>query len=421
MPGEAAARDAAVREYLAMTGCAVPAVRRLVRDQPRCGLARAVAALVQSGDWDDGRLRAEMVTAHRDAHGSGARDRSLIHAVHLYTHRQYRAAADHLVVHFAQFPADEIAGSMLGAFALAGPVEYREYGEQLTEQQYALAGPESWAWASWLAAARAEQGRTDEAWNLAQHALRLNPRSGPAAHARAHAEHDQGAGPAATVFIDSWLQGDPRALQRPHLQWHAALQAIASGDFADARRRADSELRDGDVGMRAATNWRLLLAGQVPARGTEREQVLRLLAEPGGWAEVFHTFQLALALAVTADSDALTALARRAAADPRHDYAGVLAPVAEALAHLTAGLPGNAVDLLTALGHRTERLGGVRVEREIVHDTLARALVDAGCPDRAAHLLHHRTTTRRHHTYEDLLLIPRPRSAPMSPADAPTT
>jgi hypothetical protein len=102
--------------------------------------------------------------------------------------------------------------------------------------------------------------------------------------------------------------------------------------------------------------------------------------------EVFHTFQLALALAVAGDHEALTTLARQAAADPRADYAEVLAPVAEALGHLVTGHPAAAVDLLTGLGAHTERLGGVRVEREIVHDTLARALVDAGAPDRAAQL-----------------------------------
>ncbi|MFD7498146.1 hypothetical protein ACFV8T_38490 [Streptomyces sp. NPDC059832] len=65
------------------------------------------------------------------------------------------------------------------------------------------------------------------------------------------------------------------------------------------------------------------------------------------------------------------------------------------------------MDLLSGLGEKTEQTGGVRVEREIIQDTLARALIDAGQHVRAAGLLHHRTTTRRHHTYEDLLLTVR--------------
>ncbi|NYV73410.1 hypothetical protein HW445_03555, partial [Streptomyces sp. UH6] len=81
-----------------------------------------------------------------------------------------------------------------------------------------------------------------------------------------------------------------------------------------------------------------------------------------------------------------------------------------------AGEPGRAVALLEPLGARTELLGGVRVEREIVQDTLARALADAGECERAARLLEHRVTTRRHHRYEDLLLaavasVPGPRTA----------
>ena len=81
--------------------------------------------------------------------------------------------------------------------------------------------------------------------------------------------------------------------------------------------------------------------------------------------------------------------------------------LAAALAHLVAGRSATAVDLLSRLGAPTERLGGVRVEREIICDTLARALVDVGEPDRAAHLLHDRIHTRHHHNYEHHPLIPR--------------
>ncbi|MGI5484881.1 hypothetical protein [Streptomyces lavendofoliae] len=396
--------DDAVGEWLAGTGRSATALEDLAERRPGCGLAQALVVLADADALDDQTLRAKLVAAHADTQRGGVREQSLVYVIYLYTHRHYQRAADHLVLHFAQFPGDEIAGSMLGAFDLAGPLHYREHGQVLTRQQYTLAGPDSWIWASWAAGALAEQGHVHEAWDLAQHALSLNPRSGPAAHARAHAEHEQGTGPACTTFIDTWLTGDPHAVQRRHLQWHAALQSIAAGNFDDARRRADTELHYGDVGMRSSTNWRLLLAGQTPARPTELEHAHRLLAQPGGWAEVFHTFQLALALAVGADTDALVALATRAENDPRPDYSDVLAPVAHALAHITTGAPHRAVDLLTTLGEQTERIGGVRVEREIIQDTLARALIDAGQPARAAHLLHHRRTTRHHHTYENILL-----------------
>ncbi|MFJ3592010.1 hypothetical protein ACIQUY_16110 [Streptomyces sp. NPDC090231] len=106
-------------------------------------------------------------------------------------------------------------------------------------------------------------------------------------------------------------------MQSRHLNWHAALQSIACGDFSDARRRADTALASTDVGMRAATNWRLLLAGQSPAGRSDPGLVRELLAAPGGTAEIFHTFNLALALAVEAATDDLHILARRAAADER--------------------------------------------------------------------------------------------------------
>ncbi|MYV99968.1 hypothetical protein GT354_17090 [Streptomyces sp. SID3343] len=375
--------------------------------------------LATAEELGDAALKEHLRVAHRDACKVDERSASLVYGVFLHTHRQHRLTADHLVGHFARWPGDEVAGLMVGAFAACGDADRRAHGDALVELQYRQAGPDNWFWASLTAWTRAEQGRVVEAHELARHALALHPRSGVAAHARAHAEHELGTGPASVAFIDGWLAADPQAMQFRHLNWHAALQSLADGDFADARRRADAVLTRADVGMRAATNWRLLLAGQSPALGCDLDQVRALLAAPAGTAEVFHTFNLALALAGEGAGDDLYALARRAAADERTEYRDVLAPVVRALAEVTADRPECAVTLLTELGERVEDLGGVRVEREIVQDTLARALTDTGRHARAAELLRGRSTTRRHHAYEDLLLTPAAatrRTVPAQPA-----
>ncbi|MFI2361005.1 hypothetical protein ACH5AG_40955 [Streptomyces anulatus] len=398
--------DGAVTELLGLGGRALPLLRQWVAQDPDCGLARGLLTLLTADRLDDVVLKEQLTVAYRDARAAGEREASVVYGVFLHTHRQYRLTGDHLVAHFARWPGDELAGLMLGAFFLCGDAAYRAHGDILAEQQAALAGPDSWAWTSWLASVRAEQGRVREARALARRALALHARSGVAAHALAHAEHELGAGPACTEFLDRWLADDPDAVQSRHLGWHAALQSIACGDFTDARRRADAALPRADVGMRAATNWRLLLVGQTPAGRSDPEHVRELLAAPGGMAEVFHTFNLALALAVEAATDDLELLARRAAADPRPDYREVLAPVVQSLAAVTAGRPREAADLLNSLGEKADRIGGVRVEREIIQDTLARALIDVGEHTRAAGLLHHRVTTRHHHTYENLLLTP---------------
>ncbi|MFJ5608381.1 hypothetical protein ACIQCJ_03225 [Streptomyces sp. NPDC093221] len=406
MAASAAPGDRAVAELLALSGQALPSLRRWAASEPDCGLARALLTLATGDGLGDAELKAELAVAYRDAQAAGEREASVVYGVFLFTHRQYALTADHLVGHFARWPADEVAGLMLGAFAADADPAGRARGEALVEEQAALAGPANWPWTSWLAAARAEQGRVRDAHRLAVRALEICPRSGVAAHALAHAEHELGTGRAGTEFLDAWLAADPRAVQSRHLTWHAALHSIACGDFADARRRADAALSRSDVGMRAATNWRLLLAGQEPAGRNDPAHVRELLAGPGGMAEVFHTFNLALALAVEAATDDLHALARRAAADPRTEFRDVLAPVVRALAEITAGRPRAAADLLADLGEAADRIGGVRVEREIIHDTLARALADAGEPARAAALLHDRVAARRHHVYEDLLLTP---------------
>ncbi|MFC9758968.1 hypothetical protein [Streptomyces sp. NPDC056921] len=407
----------AVEALLSLSGQALPLLRQWVGSDPDCGLARALLALATGDRWGDAVLKEQLVIAHRDALAVGEREASLAHGVFLHTHRQYRMTAHHLVGHFERWPADELAGLMLGAFFECGDAAYHAHGDALMEQQATLAGPESWPWMSWLASARAEQGRVREAHELAGRALALYPRSGAAAHALAHAEHELGAGRACAEFLDQWLRADPQAVQSRHLNWHAALQSIACGDFADARRRADAALARTDVGMRAAMNWRLLLAGQAPAGRCDPDQVRELLAQPSGMAEAFHTFNLALALAVESATDDLHLLAREAAIDERSEFREVLAPVVQALAEITAGRPRAAVDLLSGLGERTEQIGGVRVEREIIQDTLARALIDDGQHIRAAGLLHHRTTTRRHHTYEDLLLTARAPAVVPGPRD----
>ncbi|MFE7129711.1 hypothetical protein ACFVIM_02515 [Streptomyces sp. NPDC057638] len=407
MARDTAVGDRAVVELLALSGRALPLLREWVTSEPDSGVARALLMLATGDQLDDTALKDQMTHAYWDALAAGEREVSLVYGVYLHTHRQYRLTAEHLVGHFARWPGDEAAGLILDAFPSCADVAYRVHGEALVERQSALAGPDNWPWLSWLAATRAEQGRVREAHDLAERALALYPRSGVAAHALAHAGHELGTGDAAVDFLDHWLAADPQAIQTRHLSWHAALQEIARGDFPAARHRADAALARTDVGMRAATNWRLLLVGQEPAQHSDPAQVRELLAAPGGMAEVFHTFNLALALAVEAATDELYLLARRAARDERPDYREVLAPVVHALADITVGRPRAAVESLTALGDQVERIGGVRVEREIVQDTLARALVDAGEPSRAAALLHHRTTIRRHHRYEDLLLTPR--------------
>ncbi|WP_063760832.1 hypothetical protein [Streptomyces aureocirculatus] len=417
------AGDGAVGEWLAKSGRALPALRAWAVRDPQEPLAVALWAYADAERLGHQQVRTRLQAAHAAAVQAGnAHAASLIHAVWLAAHNQHRATADHLVLHLAQHPGDVLAGPLLSAFSLSGDLAYRDHGRNLAVTQYEAAGQESWPWASWAAAALAEMGESDRAWHLAGHALTLQPRSGTAVHARAHAEHEQGTGPAYTSFIDGWLKDDPRALQRRHLQWHAALQDLACGNLQAARLRADTELHRGDVGMRAATNWRLLLAGQAPANTSDLDHIHQLVDEGAGWAEVFHTFQLALALAVASDTDGLNAMAARAGGDRRPDYHQVLTPVIQALAHMTDGQPGKAVDLLTPLGQEVERVGGVRVEREIIQDTLARALIDTGQMEQAAHLLHHRVIHRHHHTYETLLLTPRTHALPHpthAPADSP--
>ncbi|WP_436960852.1 hypothetical protein [Streptomyces sp. SudanB182_2057] len=409
----------AVLELAALSGRHLPLLRQWVAGRPEAGVPRALLAWAEADGLGEEELKAQMAGAFEAAKAENGRAASLVYGLFLALLRQHRLAAEHLLRHFADYPGDEVAGLMLGVFHASGDPALQRAGEALVERQYRLMGPQSWAWASWLSWVRAEQGRPQEAVALSEHALGLFPRSGAAVHARAHADHDLGAGVESVARLDGWLAANPEAVQLRHLNWHAALQSIAVGDFPEARRRADEVLLRSDVGMRAATNWRLLLAGQCPARLSEPDHVRELLAAPGGMADTLHTFNLALALACESQVEDLQRLAVTAEGDERAAFREVVAPVVRALACVCAGAPGRAVALLEPLADGLEGLGGVRVEREIVQDTLARALAETGRGERAAALLEDRLTRRTHHRYEDLLLAARPAAG--LPAPRPAT
>ncbi|MFC9133350.1 hypothetical protein ACFT4A_41805 [Streptomyces sp. NPDC057099] len=129
------AENAAVTELLALSGRALPLLRQWMSDDPDCGVARALLTLVTSDRLDDARLKEQLVVAHRDAQAAGERQASVVYGVFLHTHRQYRLAADHLVAHFARWPADELAGLMLGAFFSSGDPAYRARGDALVERR----------------------------------------------------------------------------------------------------------------------------------------------------------------------------------------------------------------------------------------------------------------------------------------------
>ncbi|MFE2939944.1 hypothetical protein ACFXKG_12920 [Streptomyces sp. NPDC059255] len=150
-PGTPAREQAAVDALLSLGGQTLPLLRQWVGSDPGSGVARALLALATCGRWDKAVLKEQLVIARRDALAAGEREVSLVYGVFLHTHRQYRLTADHLVGHFAHWPADEPAGLLLGAFHASGDAAYRAHGDALTEDQAVVAGPASWPWLSWLA------------------------------------------------------------------------------------------------------------------------------------------------------------------------------------------------------------------------------------------------------------------------------
>ncbi|NYV77664.1 hypothetical protein HW445_25555, partial [Streptomyces sp. UH6] len=207
--------EEAVREQAALSGRHASLLEAFVAEHPASGLGRALSVWARADSFDEAGLKSRMVTAFELAKAEGPRETSLVYGIFLCALRQDRLAAEHLLRHFADFPADETAALMLHAFGGVTDPDLRRAGAELVERQARLAGPESWLWAQWTAWTRVEQGRTDEGVEAAERALSLFSRAGRAVHALAHADHERGAGPQAVARTDGWLLRNPGASQRP--------------------------------------------------------------------------------------------------------------------------------------------------------------------------------------------------------------
>ncbi|MFE6713862.1 hypothetical protein [Streptomyces sp. NPDC057695] len=403
--------NAAAEAVLKDAPGAAEAARAVLAHDPRLGVARALAAAVPHdrslghGHDHETARSAELRRAFDDGHTASGRESSLIHVLHLHALGHIAEMGDHLVVHTALYPADPLVSRMLygGLLSRTEPA-HRTWTAGLIERQAAAAPADSWPWMSVLAFLRAEQHRCDEAADLAQRVLAIEPDSAFAAHVLMHVHHDTGAGRTGVAWIDDWLRRHPRTPRRRHYHWHAALHALAAGDIPEARRRTADELAATDIAARSSVNWRLRLAGQNAARPVTADEAGALLAdEDRAMSTAANAFHIALTLAVAGDADSLDRLARQARRRPEPSYSTVLAPVANALALLLRGSPHRAADLLTDLRHQAWLLGLTAPEQEIIEDTLARALTAADRPDEAADLLHHRMDTRSTTIYERML------------------
>ncbi|WP_211357106.1 pyridine nucleotide-disulfide oxidoreductase [Nocardioides rubriscoriae] len=365
---------------------------------PTFALGHAGLALVGHDLCVEVDVVGRMRDAERWAHRGTEREQSHVAAVLAHLRGDPSLVIDHL----ARYPVDALLlSAAVPTIAFAGVTEVPEQAWSIVES----AGPaygNDWWYAGLLAFVRQEQGRFDEAMDLACTSLAEQPDAGHAAHARAHVHYETGDHTGGLGWMDAWVTGDGAAIESlSHFSWHAALHELSLGDLDAVRRRYDAQLcPERAAGCRALVDSGSLLvrwaltpdAADVPglervARAVGRD-VLERPATP------FLGMHSAAALLALGDGPGLVSLATWAGAHGHATHREVVAPLARALHQLHTGRASASADALAALTASVRRVGGSDAQRELVEEIHVATLLRAGRLDEARDLLDRRLDRR---------------------------
>lgn len=394
----AAAYDDGLLGVLRLGRGATAAFARSIVLDPGFALGHAALALLGHEMCAPVDVDARLRDARRLAAGATERERSHVRAVD----RHLQGDPAPLVRHLQTWPLDALLlSTAVPTIAFAGVSEVPEDAWRIVERAAPAYGDDWWC-AGLLGFVRQEQGRFEEAMDLARGSLAQEPRAGHSAHARAHAHYETGDHRDGLAWMSQWVLGDGAGADGlSHFSWHAALHELSMGDLAAVRRRYETQLRPGDViGCRSLVDTGSLLfrwaltpdATEVPSmtevtRGLEPGQLHRP-------ASPFLALHGAVALLATGDRAGLVSLERWAAGHGHPTYAVVVAPLARALRLMLDGSPSRAADGLGDLARVAWRLGGSDAQREILEETRIAALLRASRLDEARALLDARLDRR---------------------------
>jgi hypothetical protein len=371
-----------------------------VHADPEFALGQAVLALLGAEWGADVDVAAALKAAHRAAGGADERERRFIDVATARVTEPGAASAVALLAYIQTYPEDALAVSLaVPTIAFGGATEIPAEAWALVEGLEPIYRGDWW-YRSMLAFVRQDQGRFEEAGELAAQALAIEPASGHAVHAKTHVHYETGDHRAGLAWLDGWIAScGAQASHRAHFAWHAALHELALGDDQAVSARYAAQLAPPTVhGVRALVDSASLLwrGHTVGAWGAvELGPVLaavpaELLTEP---PTPFVALHAAVALAAAGDCRGLAALRRYAAGRKDEVFTDTVAPLADALMQLVHGDPDRAVDGLVGL-HGVDRLGGSAAQREIVEDTLIHCAVESRQFELAGSLLDARLDRR---------------------------
>jgi len=236
-----------------------------------------------------------------------------------------------------------------------------------------------------------EMGDYGRAEAIGREAVERNPDDLWAIHAVAHVLEMQGRLQDGIAWLDypedHWADRGP---VKNHVWWHAALFAVESGEFDAALAVYDSHVKPGE--RRISTDMmnapsllaRLELAG---ADVGDRWEQLADWSE--GWVDdhviAFTDAHTMIPLARTErhrQAEAFIVSLERFARENNNDAARriepLILPLAKGIRALYAGKPAETVDLLQPIRHGLQPIGGSWAQRDIFHQLLLEAAIQAG-------------------------------------------
>ena len=395
----AAADNHGLDRVLRLRAGAAEAMAMSITLDPTFALGHAALALLGHEMCAQVDLPARLRDAQLHARRSTDRERSHVHAVVQHV----RGDSTPLVAHLERYPADALLlSTAVPTIAFAGVTSVPEEAWEIVERAAPAYGNDWW-YAGLLAFMRQEQGRFDEAMDLACTSLAEAPDAGHSAHARAHAHYETADHAAGLAWMDAWVTGDGAHTDSlSHFSWHAALHELSTGDLDAVRRRYQGQLRpERGLGCRALVDsgsllWRWALtpgASDVPpmdevARSVDDGSLTRP-------ATPFVGLHAAVALLALDDDAGLERLAAWAEAHRDRTQAEVVGPLASAMRLMVQGRCSEAADRLAVLGPQVWRVGGSDAQREVVEETRIAALLRAGRYDEAREVLDRRLDRRR--------------------------
>jgi tetratricopeptide (TPR) repeat protein len=325
---------------------------------------------------------------------------------------EQRVAGDYapLLAYLLDHPRDVLGVSIaIPTIAFSGAYDVAD-DAWIALEEMASHFTSDWWYDGMMAFARQDQGRMDEARDLAERSLSTEPRGGNAAHAAAHVYLETGDHELGLEWINGWIASAGQdAAHRCHFSWHAALYELSLNDLDAVERRFTRELSPQVVtGARALIDSASLmfrgLTEDFTLPSADADAVLAAAGLPLTQPETpFMAFHCGLGLALVSDISGLHELSAYLNAWEPTPVRSTLLTVIDALIASCEGDASRAADLLLGVHHQLTPIGGSFAQRSVATDLAISSLCRAGRGEEAVELLESRLARRARPRDEVLL------------------